>query len=275
MCTWDERQMVPLAIESTKDFVDEFVVVDKGSRDGTVDAIKECAERWDLDIRVYVEPSLILRFARLFAIGKTDADWVILQEGDEVFHTDGPNSVFGLKRFLDGRNAVYRAPQTYLAGDLLHTCKHIDPLHVCEQLSRQPPHRFLYQNNGTIRLCKNKHGFERLPGDDDIPDVDGPEVTLPLIYKFNCNVKSPRKLFLRQFWFDWCKTSDAWRDCDLEEYVKRRLGVDDLEQATRSWYLKFWEGLERYDENRFGYYPKVIRGYIERGLIRGAVYNGA
>jgi hypothetical protein len=31
MCTWEEEQMAPLAIESTKDFVDRYIVVDKAS----------------------------------------------------------------------------------------------------------------------------------------------------------------------------------------------------------------------------------------------------
>lgn len=262
MCTWDERQMVPLAIESTKDFVDEYVVVDRDSGDGTVDAIKECAERWGLNIHIHVKPELILRFARLFAIGKADADWVLIHDGDEVFHTDGPNSIFNLK--LDDEVAVYSAPMTYLYGDLLHTYKQLGG----KKVARQPPHRFLYRNNGTIRLCANKHGFECLPGDDDIPEVDGEEVVLPLVYKFNCNAKPPRRLFLRQFWFEWCKASDAWMKCSLEEYVKRKLGVDDLKPAVESWYKKVLSELRSYDENKFGYYPKVIREHIKKEAIR-------
>lgn len=264
MCTWNERLMVPLAIESTKDFVDEYVVVDKGSEDGTVNAIEECAERWGLNVHIYVRPDLILRFARLFAIGRADAEWILIQDGDEVFHTDGPNSIFDL--ILDERNAVYLAPMTYLAGDLLHTCKQLGG----KEVARQPPHRFLYRNNGTIRLCKDKHGYEWLPGDDDIPDVDGPEVTLPLVYKFNCNVKSPRKMFMRQYTFGWYKASDAWKECTIEEYVRRKLGVRDLEPVIERWYREYCSGLERYNEGRYGYYPKVIRDYIKKGLIRGA-----
>lgn len=44
MCTWEERQTAPVAIESSKDFVDRFIIVDKGSEDGTARIIEEFAE---------------------------------------------------------------------------------------------------------------------------------------------------------------------------------------------------------------------------------------
>lgn len=257
MCTWEEAQMVSLAVESTKDFVDEYVVVDKDSRDGTADRIRECASEWGLFTRIYNRRDMILRQARLFAVEQTEADWVLIQDGDEVFHTDGPNTILG---FRPERNvSVYSAPMTYLYGDLRHTARQFGSAEV----ATQPPHRFLYWRD-SVRPSRKKHGFEGLPGDDDIPDTDGREVTLPLVYKFNCNAKPPLRLFLRQFWFEWCNETDAWKTSSLEDYVKRKLKADDLVSVADRWYQETYASLPIYDEGRYGYYPKVIREYLRK-----------
>lgn len=253
ICTWDEARMAPLAIESTKDFVDEYIVVDAGSVDGTRKVINECADRWDLKISIYDKPDMRLRFARMFAIEQTDADWILIQDGDEIFHTDGPNSIHNLRTMLDKENVVYRAPMNYLYRDLLHTQK---------KKTRLPGHMFLYHNNGTFSLR---------PAKRDLPGYKGNLVNLEKVYKFNCNVKSPKRMFLRNHWYDWSKT-DAHETYTIEEFVRRKLDVPDLTPVIEEWYNKrMGENLVRYDETKYGYYPKVIREYIERGLIYGNI----
>ena len=47
MCTWDEEMMVRLALESSKEFVSRYIVVDKNG--STIQAIKECCICFDVD----------------------------------------------------------------------------------------------------------------------------------------------------------------------------------------------------------------------------------
>jgi glycosyltransferase involved in cell wall biosynthesis len=116
MYTWNERRTVQLAMESTKDFVDRYIIVDKGSDDGTIEAIEECKDKWQLNVDVYVKPGLWLGEARLFAFNSADEEWILVQDGDEIFHTDGPNSIYNLRKFLKFQDVVYAAPMNVLCG---------------------------------------------------------------------------------------------------------------------------------------------------------------
>jgi glycosyltransferase involved in cell wall biosynthesis len=252
MCTWNERRTVQLAMESTKDFVDRYIIVDKGSDDGTIEAIEECKDKWQLNVDVYVKPGLWLGEARLFAFNSADEEWILVQDGDEIFHTDGPNSIYNLRKFLKFQDVVYAAPMNVLCGDFLHTNKN---------LPRQPPHSFLYHNNKTFYIERR----------GDLPEMMGIEIVLPRVYKFNCGVKSPKRVFLRQYWFEWCVQTDAFKRYDnVEEYVKAKLKIRDLEVLAKQWYENVYSSmLMPYEENKYGYYPKVIRKAIAQGLIRG------
>jgi len=253
MCTWEEKEMAPLAMESSKDFVDRYVIVDRASEDGTIDAIQECRDRWNLDVDIYIEPDLALNEARMFALEKVQEDWVLIQDGDEICHTDGPNAIFNLKKYLRIKNTIFCTPMTILAGDLLHTRSNY----------RTPPHPFLYHNNSTFFL-RNDRG-------QDLPGMAGVRIILSRVYKFNCFIKSPKRMFLRQYWKEWCQTTDAYKKySSLEDYAKKKLGVKDLEPIIKDWYRKYLEDLlVSYDEEKHGYYPKVIREYVRRGKIRG------
>ncbi|MCS7120839.1 MAG: glycosyltransferase [Candidatus Bathyarchaeota archaeon] len=253
MCTWNEARMVLLAVESTKDFVDRYIIVDKGSEDGTIELLKKCRDEWKLAMDIYIKPHLIFPEARLFGYQKADEDWILVQDGDEVFHTDGPNSIFHLRKYLRLKNVVYAAPKIVLRGDFLHTDK-VFPV--------MAPHHFLFHNNGTFHIRKG----------DEAPRFIGVTVYLRKAYIFNCHLKSGKRVFLMlNFWREWCIESEAYKKySSLEEYAKAKLGVDNIDQIAEEWYRS---RLVPYDEQKFGYYPKVIRKYIKMGMIRGYVQD--
>ena len=170
---------------------------------------------------------------------------------------NGPNSIFNLKKLLKHKNVVYAAPMNTLCGDFLYTRKY---------LQRQSPHLFLYHNNKTFYI----------EGRRDLPQMMGITITLPKVYKFNCcGVKSPKRLFLRQYWSEWCKKTDAFKKYkSIEEYVKVKLKTENLEEHIMQWYNNVYTSLLiPYNEKKYGYYPKVIREAIAQGLIRGHDQN--
>lgn len=252
ICTWDEERTVPLAIESSKDFVDRYVIVDKVSEDNTLEVIKECRDKWNLEMDIYVKPELPLPEAIMFAISKIDEEWILIQDADEIFHTDGPNAIGNLKKLLKFRNVVFCAPMIILAGDFLHT----------RYPYIQPPHPFLFHNNHTFFLRRHA-GF---------PGYVGVRVYLPKVYKFNCRIKSPKRIFLRlNYWKEWCLETNAFKKYrTVEDYAKAKLGIKDLDSYAEKWCEEYYKNvLKPYDEKRYGYYPKIIREYIKRGMIRG------
>jgi hypothetical protein len=176
----------------------------------------------------------------------------MIQDGDEIFHTDGPNSIFNLKKLLIFRNVLYAAPMITIAGDFLHTTKDVP---------KQAPHAFLHHNNHAFYLHRRGDG----------PEMIGVKIYLLKAYKFNCKVKSPERMFLRTYWWEWCIGTDAFkRYKSVEEYVKAKLGTENLEEHIKKYYNDYYASiLAPYDEKKLGYYPQVIRKYIKRGMTRG------
>ncbi len=177
IATWDEGLMIRYALESSKDFVRRYVIIDKDG--STVPFIEYCRDAWELDIEIHVKPELNLRESWAFGITRIDEPWILIQDGDEVFHTDGPKSIERLRKFMDRPNVVYCAPKVLLMGDLYHT----HPKHTI-----MLPHQFLYHNNGTLRAPSPKK---------DHPVMDGWKIGLPDPYAFNCRIKSRVRIQLQ------------------------------------------------------------------------------
>ena len=76
MCVWDEQANVGLALESSKGFMDRYVVVDKNG--GTLPVVRECADTWGLDVECHVKPELSLAESRMFAFERSGAEWVLV-----------------------------------------------------------------------------------------------------------------------------------------------------------------------------------------------------
>jgi len=239
MCVWDEQLMVPLAIESTKEFVSRYIIVDKNGK--TAPIIEKYAELWNLNMEIYVRPKLNLREARLYAVSKITEPWILIQDGDEIFHTSGETNIRNLRQYMDQENVIFCTKMTVLMGDLKHTRN---------SMPFQPPHKFLIHNNGTV-----KGGLDQ----DDIPDSDSHLIILNGIWKFNCIIKEPKRQYLRKFWNQWCKETDSYKKYpELEDYIREELGINPDEEYE-DWYKEKLESLVPYDEEKFGDYPAVIR----------------
>lgn len=247
MCTWNEHRILPLALKSLKDFAQEFIIVDAGSNDGTIQAIQHAENEFSLNVTTYIKPSLKLRDARLYGFQKASCDWILVCDGDEVFHTDGPWNVHTiLPPLLNAENVVYRFPMRYLYLDLEHTHR---------EKARLPGHKTLYYNNESL--------IGRMPENRDLPKYDGMIKTIHKPVKFNCGVKDPVRVFLRErVWFEWSKESNT--DMGIREYAKLKLEIEDLEQAAEEFIerRKQSENYVEYDPDEYGYRPKVIREVV-------------
>ena len=170
IATWDESLLIKHALESSMEFVSKYIIVDKDG--STVEAIKEARDSFNLDIDLYVKPNMNLKQAWDYGFSRARDPWILLQDGDEIFYTEGKTSIHRLRDYMIRPDIVLCAPKVLLYGSLRLTTR---------ALVVMPPHTLLYHNNGTIRQKPNTPG--------DHPVIDGWKVGLPHPFLFNCRIK--------------------------------------------------------------------------------------
>lgn len=234
LCVWDEQDNVSLAIESTKDFVSRYVVVDKNG--DTIPVIREVQDRYGLDVEYHVRPELTLREARLFAASRITEPWIMIQDGDEVI--DHANE---LRRYMRYPNTVYKSRKNVIIKDRYHT----QPLN-------NGYHSFLYHNNGTLKPHRKPR--------PDIPDYEGRPVYLAGVIRTNLSgLKSPERLFYyHRYWLEYQMSGLVDRYPTIEEYVKHHLKEDVTEEEIQTWYSEYVGSAIPYDHTVQGPMPEVL-----------------
>lgn len=106
----DDEIRISKAIQSCRLFADEVVVIDGGSKDGTV----QLAE--SLDCRVYVNPWPGYAKQREFGVERAVHDWVFLIDTDEVVSDELAKDILERKPALTDRGVAY---SLYRIGDFL------------------------------------------------------------------------------------------------------------------------------------------------------------
>ena len=237
MCVWDEQTNVGLALESSKDFVDRYIVVDKNG--GTIPVVEECADRFGLDVEYHVKPSLGLAESRLFAIEKSGSEWVLVQDGDEVYSTSGANDLRNLRGLMVYPNIIVRSRKNVLVVDYLHT-----------QELNNGYHNFFFHNNGCLKATKER----------DVPYGGGRVINLEPVYIFNLTgVKPPKELYYRQkYWRDYNLLEGYLRFNSIEEFVRVELGVEVIDEMVDEWYSWYRGRAIPYDKNVQGPLPDVL-----------------
>ena len=116
MITKDEKQNIERCIQSVNSLVDEVVVADTGSTDGTVELVQR------LGGRIYDYPwDGSFANARNFAMGKAESEWLLLLDADEALDKESIHTVreFVSTTTLDGAHFRIRnytgsyAPDNY------------------------------------------------------------------------------------------------------------------------------------------------------------------
>lgn len=244
MCVWNEQHNVDLALESSKDFVDRYIVVDKNG--DTIPVVKEYADKFDLDVEYHVKPSLGLAESRLFAIERSGSEWVLVQDGDEVYSTSGANDLRNLRGLMVYPNIIVRSRKNVLVVDYLHT-----------QELNNGYHNFFFHNNGCLKATKER----------DVPYGGGRVINLEPVYIFNLTgVKPPKKLFYRQkYWRDYNLGEGYRQFTSIEEFVRVGMGLSITDEQIEEWFAEYRAKAIPYDEEVQGLLPDVILRRLRRG----------
>jgi len=84
LIAWNEVDTIDLCLKSLKGFVDEAVIADTGSFDGTIKKAEECLSAYHISGEVLNVKANTLGQARLAAIEKTTYDWILLLDANQV-----------------------------------------------------------------------------------------------------------------------------------------------------------------------------------------------
>ena len=278
MAVWDEQNMISASIESTKDIVYEYIVIIKKGIDKTREIVELCREKWGLNIKI-IESELKLREARKlgFKIAENYADYFLIQDGDEIYFTSTEQKKYD-KSIIDLMSEDYDFCSTsmiYLKGDFLHT-----PINIEWATTWLIPHPFLIKNLPEI-FWPDKGDLPYLKYNWELRNYkiyNKGEKKYP--FKFDCNIKNFRRLFLRSVFTPWhdnnydgtieeyafnYHTSCIWYKCNVDE------NETDIEKIISFFEKKddTYKFLKKYDENEYVQYPEVIKKYIDVGLIYG------
>ncbi len=283
MCLWDEALTLPLALDSTRHFVNEYVVVHKIGMDNTAEVLERCVAKWGLKVRYFVS-DMPLRAARLFAVNLTQdyADVYIIQDGDEVFYSSGETAIQNSLRLLYGAGyGMVMSKMVYLKQNLVSTMK--------DSYTPGSSNKWGGHTANGIMLVDHPTIFLNIPGaivinpdlGIDVPELKGSydRVTFHRPWKFDVSIKHPLRDFLRGSFLDW---SRAGSPGTIEEFAAKynpqhldavRAGLStSLEESAALRAMVLTRQLQKYSEVEWFPYPDAIRKYVDVGRLRG--YEG-
>jgi len=276
MAVWDEQNMIALSIESTKNIIYEYIVIIKKGIDDTKKIVELCKNKWDLNIRI-IESEMKLREARKYAceISKDYADYYLIQDGDEIYYTTEELKSMNMKtipELIEENYSFCLTTMIYLKGDLLNTTHNLTWIIPHAFLFINIPDEIIWENAGDMPSLKYNYNYKIFnEGNNSKP------------YKFDCVVKNFRRIFLRNnftLWHDDDNYNGTIEQYSFENDLSIRWYLDNIDKDETSLekIISYYEKssdinkyylLKKYNENEYCVYPKIIRKYIDLGLIRG------
>lgn len=276
MAVWDEQNMIALSIESTKDIIYEYIVIIKKGIDDTKKIVELCRDKWNLNIRI-IESEMRLREARKYAceISKDYADYYLIQDGDEIYYTTEELKSMNMKtipELIEENYYFCLTTMIYLKGDLLNTTTYLTWIIPHPYLFINIPELIKWKEIGDMPYLEynyNTHKYKiYCEGEKSKP------------YKFDCGVKNFRRIFLRDSFTKW---HDSNYNGSIEEYslnndprcisYLKNDKTADIDKIINHYEnninLSNYYSLKKYDENEYCVYPRIIRKYIDLGLING------
>jgi glycosyltransferase involved in cell wall biosynthesis len=195
----DEEDWIRYSILSIKDFADEIIVGDNGSEDKSVEIVETLINE-GLNIKLYKCQYMRINELTDFLLKKASYRWIMKWDADFVARTTGKYSIVNLRKKLMNmdRKRYYLIMLSHicLAGDLFH--QNPDELTHTEEYIYTNSDYLTFIHPGTCESLKSPKYYT-------VIKFDG-------YYSFHVDVKSPDRMLVRKYWFDWMelKNYDAF-----------------------------------------------------------------
>ncbi len=257
----DEETWLSVSIQSIAAVADEIIVGDNGSTDRTPEILRELQEELHGRLIVLRQPELDIRDLTNVLIERTRFRWVIRWDADFVGRTDGPQSMFHLRKWLsdhDPRRYFFIYPRMIeVCGDLFHQRP--------ATATRADCHCFTYSDH--LRYVYGWSGYES-------PKV--PPWYRVLRYEiptfFHVDVKPPQRMFLSSLWKQYLTDPERERYPGFETYLKTQLkegwSTQEINEAASLWAGTAFQDLVPYDRERFGDYPTLLSPFLKKPIYR-------
>jgi len=191
----DEETHLILCLESLLGIADQFILIDNGSADRTLELMQQFAEghKGEAEIEVHSMSQALLVEEVQFALSRVKHRWVLKWDGDMIAIRD---SFLNFKKKLRKtfRPTAYVLPRLNLAGDYKHVIRFAPPIDAGEPFLRTFNNRFLFREE-----------FGRLE-----------HARIPIYYRHKkeqvlfsihlSNVRPPTRIMYRHCYLDWRQT---------------------------------------------------------------------
>ena len=277
----NEEAILPLCINSFRDFADEIIIVDNGSTDGSIDIANEFSRNYSDQIQLLRAPTLTdLSAVRQLGLDQSHFRWIVRGDADFVAYTDGPFDIHNFRRHLL-EQPKFLVPQFFgavlpnLMCDFWHTGKSS----VNAQIGANEPGRYvpppITGPNPRIYeffpgFCFQRAGRWESTSFSRFIWFFRRKIDYPLW--MHCNIKSDRAYFLRSERTNWREHVDFNRYPNLMSFITDRVeikyGTKDIDEAADIYMqTNVYPFIMKYDQVQYFSYPNIVKQQINNNPI--------
>lgn len=257
----NEAYIIPFCMKSLIGVVDQVVLIDNGSDDGTLQAMQafKQAHGHQIEVDILEMPGALLGDCRNAGLAHTRYKWHLRWDADMVCKTSGKEDMKLLREKVlqDDRPRTIQLPRTNLRGDFHHTRKDLPAI--------DPGEPILVRFGTDINYVEyGKFDVIRVPFYYAIEQENKR-------YYFHCEgLKSDDNLIYRRQYFEWREAfnsfTDATRPPEIadfaaykEHWCKREFGTANQRSIKWRFQREFCSRLAPVDKALFGPYPDVLK----------------
>ena len=263
----NEAEWAETSVLSLMNFVDEVVVADHGSEDGTAEILEDVVARNPRRIHMLRFGEEPFHEALNSTLARCAFSWVLRFNLDFVARTSGPQSIGNLvallRRLGPTRYFCVALSGVALDGDLHHQFP-----------NRRDPHEPVVFTYSPWLRYGVKDRWETL----HVPWFYE-KLVFPDAYYFHMrSVKSLQRMLQKLYWSHWYDARNRGSAVPLREFIAsealREWGGSTVEEAARNYVLQEFSGCVPFSPEACGDYPEILRPALDRPPFRLVFKDG-